>query len=55
MDVLRTIFIGSEGILERCPQKPSLPAGSDEYLQPSGVLFLCSFSAQTLAHELEQL
>ena len=55
MDVLRTIFSGSEGILERCPQKPSLPTGSDEYLQPSGVLFLCSFSAQTLAHELEQL
>ena len=55
MDVLRTIFSGPESILERCPQKPSLPAGSDEYLQPSGVLFLCSFSAQTLAHELEQL
>ncbi len=55
MDVLRTIFSGPEGILERCPQKPALPADSDENLQPSGVLFLCSFSAQTLAHELEQL
>ena len=55
MDVLRTVFKGPEGVLERCPQKPSLPADGDEFLQPSGVLFLCSFSAQTLAHELEQL
>lgn len=55
VDVLRTVFAGPEGILERCPQTLSLPAGSDEQLLPSGVLFLCSFSAQTLAHELEQL
>jgi primosomal replication protein N'' len=55
IDVLNTVFPGSEGILERCPQNPSLPAGSDERLLASGVLFLCSFSAQTLAHELEQL
>lgn len=55
IDVLRTVFPGGEGILERCPQSPSLPTGSDEQLLASGVLFLCSFSAQTLAHELEQL
>ena len=55
VDVLRTVFAGPEGILERCPQSLSLPAGSDAQLLPSGVLFLCSFSAQTLAHELEQL
>jgi primosomal replication protein N'' len=55
IDVLSTVFPGGEGILERCPQNPSLPAGSDQKLQASGVLFLCSFSAQTLAHELEQL
>jgi primosomal replication protein N'' len=55
IDVLSTVFPGGEGILERCPQTPSLPAGSDEKLLASGVLFLCSFSAQTLAHELEQL
>lgn len=55
MDALRTIFPNGEGILERCPQSPSLPAGSDEKLIPSGVLFLCSFSAQTLAYELAQL
>ena len=55
MDVLRTVIPAAEGVLERCPQSPSLPTGSDEQLLPSGVLFLCSFSAQTLAHELEQL
>jgi hypothetical protein len=55
MDVLRTVIPAAEGVLERCPQSPSLPPGSDEQLLPSGVLFLCSFSAQTLAHELEQL
>lgn len=55
VDVLRTVFSGGEGILERCPQNPTLPAGSEEQLLASGVLFLCSFSAQTLAHELEQL
>lgn len=55
IDVLRTVFPGGKGILERCPQRPSLPGGSDEQLLASGVLFLCSFSAQTLAHELEQL
>ena len=55
IDVLSTVFPGGEGILERCPHTPSLAAGSDQKLQASGVLFLCSFSAQTLAHELEQL
>ncbi len=55
MDVMRTVFPAIEGVLERCPQSPTLPTGCDEQLLPSGVLFLCSFSAQTLAHELEQL
>ncbi|UPM50133.1 AAA domain-containing protein [Synechococcus sp. A10-1-5-1] len=55
IDALGTIFPNGEGVLEPCPPNPSLPDGSDESLVPSGVLFLCSFSAQTLAHELAQL
>ena len=55
MDVMRTIFPTKAGVLQRCPQNPTLPSDSNEQLLPSGVLFLCNFSAQTLAHELEQL
>lgn len=55
MDVMRTIFAAREGVLEPCHQNLALPDGCDEQLLPSGILFLCSFSAQTLAHELEQL
>lgn len=55
IEVMRTVSADVMPDLGPLPASPSLPTGTRHRVLNSAVLFLCSFSAQTLAHELRQL
>ena len=55
MEVLSTIFASSDRELKPCPQERQLAKDESQRLCAAAALFHCTFSAQTLAHELAQL
>ncbi|MCP9784284.1 AAA family ATPase [Cyanobium sp. WKJ7-Wakatipu] len=55
MEVLSTIFPSSDLELKPCPQERKLAKDESQRLCAAAALFHCTFSAQTLAHELAQL
>jgi len=55
MEVLSTIFPCLDLELKPCPQERKLAKDESQRLCAAAALFHCTFSAQTLAHELAQL